>query len=179
MEESLNYAERTVTKKAEGKNLTKRLLMIGLYILVFAGIVVLIALTKGAMAVLGGVLFVLLVALVFFTWRLVKEDYKYEVANAKLKVSHLSGNGKEKLIFEEFVSKFSLIAPMNDEYKAQIEAVDETIDYRGDSKSPDSYAALLEKDGKKVAVCFEATNKMLKVMKFYNKNATVVTEVRY
>ena len=66
---------------------------------------------------------------------------------------------------------------MNDDYKNIWSAADATEDYRGDTKSPDSYFALSEKDGKNTVVFFEVTNKMLKVMKFYNK-ATVITEVR-
>ena len=94
MEESVNYAEYTVDKKPEGKNLQKRLGLIALYVAVLAVIVVLIALTHGGAAVWGGVLFVLLVALVWFTWRLVKEERKYEVVNAKLRISELNASGK-------------------------------------------------------------------------------------
>ena len=62
----------------------KRIMLIGLYVLALAVIALLISLTQGAGAVWGGVFFVLLVALVWFTWRLVKEERKYEVVNAKL-----------------------------------------------------------------------------------------------
>ena len=53
-----------------------------------------------------------------------------------------------------------------------------TKDFRGDMKSPDSYFAVSEKDGKKTVIFFEVTNKMLKSMKFYNRN-TVVTTVSH
>lgn len=179
MDESTNYAEYAVEKKPEGKNLTKRFMMIGLYLAAIAAIVLLISLTQGGAAVLGGVLFVLVVALIWFTWRLVKEDRKYEVVNAKLKIQELNASGKGKVVFENLISEFSLIAPMTDEYKEQYSKADMICDYRGWSKSPDSYFARLEKDGKSVVVYFEATNKMLKVMTFYNKKNTVVTTMRY
>lgn len=178
MEESHNYAERTVTKKAEGSNLTKRLLLWLLYIVVFAGVIVLFALIKGA-ALWGGILFVLLIALVFFTQRLVKEERKVVLSNAKLHIYAVNAGGKEKLIFEELVSAFSVIAPVNEENKAKYADADNTIDGRGDAKSPDAYFGLLEKDGKKTAVFFETTNAMIKLMSFYNKKGTVVTTVRY
>lgn len=179
MDESINYAEYTVEKKPEGKNLRKRILMIGIYLAALAVIILLISLTQGAAAVWGGVLFVLLVALVYFTWRLVKEERKYEVVNAKLKIQELNGSGKGKVVFENLVSEFSLIAPMTDEYKDKWANADEIFDYRGSSKSPDSYFARLEKDGKSTVVYFEAINKMLKVMKFYNSKNIVVTTMRY
>ncbi len=179
MDESINYAEYTVEKKPEGKNLKKRIMLISVYVIALALIVVLISLTQGAAAVWGGVLFVLLVALVWFTWRLVKEERKYEVVNAKLKIQELNGSGKGTVVFENLVSEFTIIAPMNDEYKDQWEKADVIYDHRGSRKSPDSYFARLEKDGKSTVVYFEAINKMLKVMKFYNSKGTVVTTVRY
>lgn len=177
-EESVNYAEYTVAKKAEGSNLKKRVGLIALYVVVLAVIVVIIKLTSGAAAVWGGVLFVLLVALIWFTQRLVKEERKFEVSNAKLVISELNASGKGRIVSEELVSAYSLIAPANEEYREKWTAADEVKDFRGDSKSPDSYFARLEKDGKSSVVLFEATNKMLKVMKFYNSKGTVVTEVR-
>lgn len=179
MEESINYAEYTVEKKPEGKNLKKRIFMIALYVLAFAAIGFVISLTQGAGAVWGGVFFVLLVALIWFTWRLVKEERKYEVINAKLKIQELNGSGKGKVVFENLVSEFTVIAPMTAEYEAQYKNADEILDFRGSTKSPDSYFARLEKDGKSTVVCFEAINKMLKVMKFYNSKGTVVTTVRH
>ncbi|MBQ2726490.1 MAG: hypothetical protein IJF78_12370 [Clostridia bacterium] len=179
MEESINYAEYTVEKKPEGKNLQKRILVIALYVIAFAAICFVISLTQGAGAVWGGVFFVLLVALIWFTWRLVKEERKYEVINAKLKIQELNGSGKGKVVFENLVSEFTVIAPMTAEYESQYKNADEILDFRGDSKSPDSYFARLEKDGKSTVVCFEAINKMLKVMKFYNSKGTVVTVVRH
>ena len=179
MEESHNFAERTVTKKAEGTNLRNRILLWILYFVVFAAIVVSIIVTNGGLALWGFLFFLGLIALIFFTQRLVKEERKYVVENAKLHIYNVNAGGKEKLVFEELVSAFSLIAPVNDEYKAEIDAADEKLDCRGDAKSPDSYVGILEKDGKKTAVFFEVTNKMLKVMKFYNSKGTVVVNVRY
>ena len=179
MEDSHNYAERTVTKKAEGTNLRNRILLWVLYFVVFAAIVIAIAVTNGGLALWGFLFFLGLIALVFFTQRLVKEERKYTIENAKLHIYNVNAGGKEKLVFEELVSAFSVIAPVNDEYQAQIDAADEKLDCRGDRKSPDSYFGLLEKDGKKTAVLFETTNAMLKIMKFYNSKGTVVTTVRY
>lgn len=179
MEESHNYAERTVTKKAEGTNLRNRILLWVLYFVVFAAIVIAIAVTNGGLALWGFLFFLGLIALVFFTQRLVKEERKYTIENAKLHIYNVNAGGKEKLVFEELVSAFSAIVPVTEENKDLYTAVDETLDCRGDRKSPDSYVGILEKDGKKTAVMFEVTNQMLKVMKFYNSKGTVVTTVRY
>ena len=179
MDDSINYAEYTVEKKPEGKNLKKRMMLIGLYLLALVVIAIVVSLTQGGAAVWIGVLFVLFVALVWFTWRLVKEERKYEVVNAKFKVQELNGSGKGTVVFENLVSEFTLIAPMTDEYKDQWEKADVILEERGNTKSSDSYFARLEKDGKSTVIYFEAINKMLKVMKFYNSKGTVITTMRY
>jgi hypothetical protein len=68
---------------------------------------------------------------------------------------------------------------MTDEYKDQWEKADVILEERGNTKSSDSYFARLEKDGKSTVIYFEAINKMLKVMKFYNSKGTVITTMRY
>ncbi len=179
-EDSVNYAEYTVTKKAEGTNLRKRIILIAVYLIYIAAVVIITVATKGGGAMWGFLFFLLFVILVFFSWKLVKEDRKYECLNAKLVISELNeGIGsKPKIVSEDLISAYSLIAPANEEYREQWSNADEIKDFRGDTKSPDSYFARLEKDGKSTVVLFEATNKMLKVMKFYNSKGTVVTEVR-
>ena len=179
-EESVNYAEYTVTKKAEGTNLRKRILLIAAYLIYIAVVVIVTVATKGGGAMWGFLFFLLFVIMVFFSWKLVKEDRKYECLNAKLVISELNeGIGsKPKIVSEDLISAYSIIAPANEEYREQWTNADEIKDFRGDSKSPDSYFARLEKDGKSTVILFEVTNKMLKVMKFYNSKGTVVTEVR-
>ncbi|MCR4906621.1 MAG: hypothetical protein K6A33_11140 [Clostridiales bacterium] len=179
-EESVNYAEYTVTKKAEGTNLRKRILLLAVYLIYIIAVVTVVVLTKGGGAMWGFLFFLLFIIMVFFSWKLVKEDRKYECLNAKLVISELNeGIGsKPKIVSEDLISSYSLIAPTTEEYKEQWSNADEIKDFRGDSKSPDSYFARLEKDGKTTVILFEVTNKMLKVMKFYNSKATVVTTVR-
>ncbi len=179
-EDSVNYAEYTVTKKAEGTNLRKRIILIAVYLIYIAAVVIITVATKGGGAMWGFLFFLLFVILVFFSWKLVKEDRKYECLNAKLVISELNeGIGsKPKIVSEDLISAYSLIAPTNEEYREQWSNADEIKDFRGDTKSPDSYFARLEKDGKSTVVLFEVTNKMLKGMKFYNSKGTVVTEVR-
>ncbi len=177
-EDSVNYAEYTVTKKAEGSNRKKRILLIAAY-LIYA-VIAIVAMLVFKLAMWGFLFFLLFIILVFFTWKLVKEERKYECLNAKLVISELNeGIGaKPKVVSEDLISAYSIIAPTTDEYKDKWSVADEIKDFRGDSKSPDSYFARLEKDGKSTVVLFEVTNKMLKVMKFYNSKGTVVTEVR-
>ncbi len=178
MEDSVNYAEYTVEQKSEGKHGKKRKLLILLYVaFCLGGLVLFVGVLK--LWPVGAIIPLLTYILWGFTWRYAQLEHKYEVANAKFRVSEIYGRKKQVTVFETFVSEFSLIAPMTDEYKGQYEQADEILDYRGSKNTTDGYFARLEKDGKTTVIYFEAINKMLKVMKFYNAKATVVTTMRY
>ena len=177
MEESVNYAEYTVEKKPEGKLKLIRIGLIALYLFVGVGLFAFFLAIKFWPA--GTVMPFLTWILYGLTWKFAQLEHKYEVKSAKLVISNIYGRKKQVTMFEEFVSEFSLIAPMTDEYKDQWEKADKILDYRSSKKTADGYFARLEKDGKSTVVYFEAINKMLKVMKFYNSKATVVTTMRY
>lgn len=175
MEDSVNYAEYTVSQKSEGAYKRKRILLILSYIAVgLIELVVFVGILK--IWPLGMFVPISIAILYYFTWNNV--EHKYEVVNAKFRVSKTHGKRMET-VFEALVSEFSLIAPMTDDYRDQWEKADKILDYRSSKKTPDSYFARLEKDGTTTVVYFEAINKMLKVMKFYNAKATVVTTMRY
>lgn len=183
MEESINYAEYTVEQKAEGKFLKRKILWLTVYaliIFIYVGIMVMLS-NYGVLVAILTVPFIPLTIMVLrhFTWnRYVKIEHKYEVVNAKLKITELYGK-KDEVAFENLISEFSIIAPMDEEYRDKWEKADKILDFRGSYKSPDSYFARLERDGKSLVVRFEAINKMVKVMKFYNSSSTVVKELRF
>ena len=183
MEESVNYAEYTVEQKAEGKFLKRKILWLTVYaliIFVYVGIMVKLS-NYGVLVAILTVPFIPLTIMVLrhFTWnRYVKIEHRYEVVNAKLRITELYGK-KDEVAFENLISEFSIIAPMDEEYREKWEKADKILDLRGSYKSPDSYFARLERDGKSLVVRFEAINKMIKVMKFYNSSSTVVKELRF
>lgn len=179
MDDSVNYAEYTVEQKPEGKNLRKRILLIAVYLVFGIGVSGFFLFGPVKIWPIGAVMPILTFILVGLTWKFAQLEHKYEVANAKLRISEIYGRKRQETVFENLVSEFSLIAPVTDEYKDTIKNADKILDYRGSKSSPDSYFALLEKDGKKTVVYFEAIKKMLKTMQFYNSKNTVVTTVRY
>ena len=179
MEDSVNYAEYTVEQKAEGKNLRKRILLVCLYLFFGLGVSGFFLFGPIKIWPIGSIMPVLTFILVGLTWRYAALEHKYEVANAKFRVSEIYGRKKQETVFENLVSELSIIAPMTDEYREQWEKADRILDYRGSKNTPDAYFVRLDKDGTSTVVYFEAINKMLKVMKFYNAKGTVVTTMRY
>lgn len=176
MEESVNYAEYTVEKKPEGKLKLIRIGLIALYLFVGVGLFAFFLAIKFWPA--GTVMPFLTWILWGLTWKYAQLEHKYEVKNAKLVISNIYGRKKLEVQFENLASELKVIAPMSEGNRKQFEKADKIMDFRGNSASPDAYYAILEKDGKTTAVYFEATNKMLKVLKFYNRNTEVVP-VRY
>lgn len=183
MNGTVNYAEYTVEQKSEGKYLKNKLTLIGIYsllVIIYIGILVVLS-NLGVLFAIITLPFVPLTIMVLrnLTWnRYVKFEHRYEISNAKLKIFNLYGK-KEELVFENLLSEFSSIGPMDEEYRDQWEKADKIIDLRGSYKSDESYYARLEKDGKTLVVRFEAINKMIKSMKFYNSSNTVVKEMKF
>ena len=88
---------------------------------------------------------------------------------------------KDKVLYSRLVSDFTRIAPVADAWKDDMSGADTVLDFRGSPKSPDSYFLRLDEGGKKTILYFEATNKAVKVMKFYNSKGLVMpdTPLRY
>lgn len=183
MEESVNYAEYTVAQKPEGKRLRAKILIIALYaVIVFAYLGIMVALSNfGVLVAIITLPFIPLTIMVVkrFTWdKYVDIEHKFEVVNANFRVTRIFGHRTEDVLEERLVSSFDAIAPLAD-VSDTVSSADVVHDYRGTSSSPDSYAAIFKDGSKTSVILFEATAKLLKMMKFYNSKGTVVAQVRY
>lgn len=118
--------------------------------------------------------------LVFFTWRYANVEYEYSVTSGTVTFSKVFGGRSRKQITEFKLKDCSLIAPLS-ESDEKIKAFAPERDYVSMSSwdTPDAYVALLTLNDKKTAVYFEATEKMLKICRFYNSPCTVIGKVRY
>jgi Invasion protein B, involved in pathogenesis len=181
MNENSNFAEYTVSQKAEGKYLRMRILLLSGYI-AFAAVYF-------WFFVLGPIKIPMLVALLplfiwiihFFTWRYADVEHEYTIASGTMTLSNVYGNRSRRTLFETKVKDMSVIAPWNEEAKAKLpNGITKTIDMLSSQKSPDAYYAICNAEGgQKVLILFDAIEKSLKVMKFYNATATTVTKTRY
>lgn len=188
---SKNYAEYAVTLVPHGKLKTKRFLLKMCYGLFFVAIIALVmllnSLTGGTLGIVMLPLFALaplgLWILVHFTWSSVCIDYMYTIDHSRFEANILHSDKKgKKPLFECAVKDFSIIAPINDtEYSPMLKnyADAKVIDLRSKPDADDVYFALHESEsGVKTIVYFEATSQALNAFKYYNKNATVITQTR-
>ena len=93
MEDSVNYAEYTVEQKSEGAHKKKRILLISLYVLFcLGGMILFVGVLK--LWPVGAILPFFTFILYGLTWRYAELEHKYEVANAKFRVSEIYGRKK-------------------------------------------------------------------------------------
>lgn len=174
---SSNYAEYVVEKKIEGQYKMQRLLMLLGYAVVAIVVVV-------AVAISG---FIPLIALAptavwmlsFFTWPYVSIEYSFTVDASMLTVEKVLGGKKKIKLFQAKVKDLSLIAPYDDEYKAEADnfAADVRVEAVPSMDCYDLYFALhTDESGKKTIVFFQATAQSLKALKYYNSSAIVMRE---
>lgn len=184
-----NTYEYVVAQKSEGKWKVRRVLLVIGYIVFVLGLlsigifsrllVPLLALTPIAVWIL-----------VFCTWRYVSLEYEYNITSGVFTLSNIYGGKSRKKLLEVQVKDLVTVAPYNYELPETVERADETIRRFAPEKeyvavssfdSPDVYYALYtdKETEEKVIIWFEATSKALKVFRFYNAPATVISQVRF
>lgn len=168
----VNYG---VKKKPEGRYGLSRGLMVCAYILfviVYAGffismnILPIIALAP-----------VFTWILVFSTWRYVSIEYEYYILDGEFKMLEVYGSKSMRELCRVRISAMKKIAPYRGGYIADADAV--TLENRIESvssmASPDIYYGIFEgSDGMDMVVFFEATEKTLKVIRYYNSGVEII-----
>lgn len=83
------------------------------------------------------------------------------------------------VVYERPMKEADLFAPYTDEYKDKYASADNTIDFRSSvNKNDDIYFALFtEENGSKTVIIFEAVNKVIEKLAYYNKEATIVAKL--
>ncbi len=175
-EESFNGAAYGVEKKAEGKNfLLRRLVLVGMlafsvgYILLFTVVL--------TMPVVIAILPVIWLIFYPFFMRFFTYDCEYRLEHGELFFERLYKNKKRKKLFSVVLKETERIAPLTGSLADR--GYDRILDMRGSVKSPDSYFLTYRKGDKNIAVCFEATQKMVRLMAHYNPRTVVSKELRY
>ena len=173
----MNSYEYIVKQKSEGIWLWRRIGMIGLYtVLTLAFLGTFLAL-KFPWAITF--LPLLVWVLIFFTWRYVSPEYEYATLSGEITFTTIWGGKSRKTLFTANIKDFTAIAPYDAEAEAYVTAQKCNRDFRCMSSlnADDLYYGIFMLGDEKCVVYFEATEKALKILKYYNRN-TVVTETR-
>ena len=122
-----------------------------------------------------------LALLIFLTWRYTKVEYEMSFTSGEVTVSKIYGGRSRREMVTFRLRDCTLIAPMSNRLnveKAELFKPDVSYDARSSEDAEDAYVVTFEsEDGKKGLVCFEATQKALRICHFYNASATTLSKV--
>lgn len=171
--------EYVVEKKLEGSFLARRVLMIALYVIYVLAFFVVGTITRLGVPMLA-LIPITLWMLIWLTWPYCKIEYEYALMDGELTFSTIYGGRRRKEQFSIRISSAERVAPIGGEYDAEVVSFEPTRVYNGlsSAKEPkDAYFLLFEnEDGEGCVFYFEATARMLRILKYYN-SSTVVTSV--
>lgn len=170
-----NTFEFVVDERAEGKRKTFKFL--GRFtLLAFIGAFV--AFTFIIRMPMLAILPLCLLGLVLYFWKIFNCELEYSITSGIMTFSRIYGGMKRKKILEVTIKDFREIAPRTPESDAELKArgVSKTYMFASHSTAEDQYYATFEENGQLCVVYFEATEKTLKLLRYYNPT-TVVTKV--
>ena len=172
-----NFFEHSVEEKAEGKRKSSILLGRLAALAVYAGII-------GALLAIFAPLAIIPVVLlpIFLTiWKWFKCELKYVIEGGSIafyRIHHGSKKAQPPKDLEVVIKDFHEVAPRTAESDAKIKAdgYNKVYMFAPHSTSEDQYYATFEQNGEKCVVYFQAVEKSLKLLRYYNAN-TIVTVV--
>lgn len=159
------FNEQLVKKQPNSKDVMKK---IG--IIVAAIIVILVILTLIPQIVLPAMLVEGFILVLVF--RRMNVEYEYILTNNELDIDRIFNKNSRKKGMSIDVKSFVIVAPvLKKEYVDDLKKFDKVIDFSSGVVTENTYAALLNKDGKRVKLIIEPNEKMLKAMRMYCPSA--------
>lgn len=115
---------------------------------------------------------------VLYFWKIFNCELEYSMTSGQMTFSRIYGGMKRKKVLEVFIKDMREIAPRTPESDAKLagRGISKTYMFASHSTADDQYYAVFEQDGNLCVVYFEATEKTLKILRYYNP-VTVVTKV--
>lgn len=170
-----NTFELVVDERPEGvrklKKILGRITVIAVPIIVAC---VLLLVKLFALAIIP----ILLLGVILYFWKLFNVELEYSMTSGIMTFSRINGGLKRKKVLEFTIREAKEIAPRTPESDVKLagRGVDKVYMFASHSTAPDQYYALVDVEGKTCVVYFEATEKTLKILRYYNP-VTVVTQV--
>lgn len=199
MNSGSNAIDYVVTQKKEGKYLIGQILIyIFIAVAVLAVFIIPIALLKlptGIVAVAGMGLAVPVFFITYHGTRTICNfDRKYSIFTPNVTMDQIPHTvisfeiikdrkkkdpDKRDVVYERPIKEADLFAPWTPAYKDKYEGATRTIDFRSSVKKTEDiyFAKFTEKDGSTVVIIFEAVNKIVEKLAYYNKEATIVEKL--
>ena len=174
----LQHYEFVVSQKMEGKWRMRRIIAVIGYV-IFALVFFALGTTTKLLFPLLALTPLFLWMLIFFTWRYTRPDYEITTVSNSLRFTIVYGNRTRRPQMEVEFRKMQKIAPHDEAGQAEVERFQPEKIYTAASsmQAADLYYAIWEEDKQRCVLYFEATEQLLKICKYYNSAATVITLV--
>ena len=179
MNDFSQFAEHSVKKECGENYSTKRTVYLILVIILVVGVNVFLSLL-----ILGFYAFITLtislpIAIMYARRIFADISYDYRITEGEIYFSAVYNNTKRKELGNVEISKFEAIAPYKDSYKDSADRITyvKTIDMTSSPDSDNIYYAVLtdpEDHSSKSIYFFELNEKMLKLLKFYNRSTVIL-----
>lgn len=170
-----NTFEFVVDEKPEGTRRLKKFLgRFAVLGVVIGFIVAMLALQLYPVVVLP----LALLGIVLYFWKIFNVELEYSMTSGIMTFSRIYGGIRRRKVLDVMIKDMQEIAPRSEKTPDRLEllGVEKTYMFASHSSAADQYYAVFEKDGVKCAIYFEATEKTLKILRYYNP-ITVVTKV--
>ena len=101
----------------------------------------------------------------FYLMSFLKVEYEYVFTNGELDIDIIYNRSRRKRVFSAHVNKFEIMAHVEDmNHAGSFSGAQVTHDYSSGQVGPDTYAFLINKDGKQQKIIFEPNEKMLRAI---------------
>lgn len=178
MNDTVHFAEHTVTKKREGKYRRNRFFAIIGFVAFFILVLVIMLLIIGAGAVIW---YVPLSPTAMFLVkkgvydRYFNTEYNYSIAGGTFVLTQINSDRYKKELIRFKLSEASLILPYDGEYKEKVDSLSPASRIEAVSSMSASDVYAISVNG--TLVFIEGISKTVRLFNYYNKN-TVVTNTR-
>lgn len=174
--------EYGVERKNDKKLKTKKHILIALYIIyALAFVFIIITFLPGLVPVIA-VMPLTLLALILTTWKRTQITNEYTCVSGGVTFSRIYGGKSRHEMLKFNIKDCTRISPLDRHERERLTSLyPASLIYDGLSSpsSPDAYFAEIDDGETKCVYLFDATNRMLKICRFYNPAATNVASVRY
>lgn len=169
-ENDFNFAEYARPVAAKGENKRRRIFLISGYIL-FAILYCACFTALIMLPQLIAILPLLLWILIHFTWGIVSYECAVRISSGTMSFLRLRGK-KEQLLFSFKIKDAEVIAPFGGDYleahrKAKASVI---LHHTSDKQSSKLYYAMLLHEGEAKSIVFEANDKIIRALYYYNKS---------
>jgi len=171
-----NYVEHLVPLQEKRLIMPRRLLIIGITVVLVLGLFVAMFATP-ALQYFGGLIFLLLLGIMILTWylwRFASIEYEYTILGGELSFEIIYGRRQRKKHYSTPLKNIEKLAPVNGHTVTVADFPGVTREIFCASKMTNLktwYAIVKEDNGSKTLLFFEVTEKAEKALRFYNGRA--------